>query len=182
MTSMQALRRKSVLLTGYLEFLIQQYYTKDPAKPHKPHVSIITPSDPQQRGCQLSLCFSIHIQKVFQELEKRGVAVSKEILIIVSLFMISHINSVTSCCSVWHEGAQRAAYRSGAALQLLQRRPPLCGNAGSSARRQQPMSDSCELRPVHNQSVWMWPGHILLNLILYLKKQPSPLFPHLLPT
>ncbi|XP_036946975.1 kynureninase [Acanthopagrus latus] len=74
MTSMQALRRKSVLLTGYLEFLIQQYYTKDPAKPHKPHVSIITPSDPQQRGCQLSLCFSIHIQKVFQELEKRGVA------------------------------------------------------------------------------------------------------------
>ncbi|XP_030264912.1 kynureninase-like [Sparus aurata] len=56
MTSMQALRRKSVLLTGYLEYLIQQYYTKDAAQPHKPHVSIITPSDPQQRGCQLSLC------------------------------------------------------------------------------------------------------------------------------
>ncbi|XP_054459835.1 kynureninase-like [Anoplopoma fimbria] len=74
MTSMQALRRKSVLLTGYLEYLIQHYYTEDPTQPHKPHVHIITPSDPQQRGCQLSLCFSIPIKKIFQELEKRGVA------------------------------------------------------------------------------------------------------------
>ncbi|XP_070786814.1 kynureninase [Enoplosus armatus] len=74
MTSMQALRRKSLLLTGYLEYLIQHYYTQDPTQPHKPHVRIITPSDPQQRGCQLSLSFSVHIQKVFQELEKRGVA------------------------------------------------------------------------------------------------------------
>lgn len=76
MTSMQALRKKSLLLTGYLEYLIQHYYTEDPTQPHKPHVRIITPSDPQQRGCQLSLSFSVHIRKVFQELEKRGVAVS----------------------------------------------------------------------------------------------------------
>ncbi|XP_074482814.1 kynureninase [Sebastes fasciatus] len=74
MTSMQALRRKSLLLTGYLEYLIQHYYTEDPTQPHKPHVRIITPSDPQQRGCQLSLCFSVPIRKIFQELEKRGVA------------------------------------------------------------------------------------------------------------
>ncbi|XP_044201315.1 kynureninase [Thunnus albacares] len=74
MTSMQALRRKSLLLTGYLEYLIQHYYSKDPSRPHKPHVHIITPSDPQQRGCQLSLSFSVPIRKVFQELEKRGVA------------------------------------------------------------------------------------------------------------
>ncbi|XP_038577923.1 kynureninase [Micropterus salmoides] len=74
MTSMQALRKKSLLLTGYLEYLIQHYYTEDPTQPHKPHVRIITPSDPQQRGCQLSLSFSVHIRKVFQELEKRGVA------------------------------------------------------------------------------------------------------------
>lgn len=71
---MAALRRKSLLLTGYLEYLIQWFYRKDPAHPHKPHVHIITPSDPRQRGCQLSLCFSVPIRKVFQELEKRGVA------------------------------------------------------------------------------------------------------------
>ncbi|MEQ2249508.1 hypothetical protein ILYODFUR_030005, partial [Ilyodon furcidens] len=74
MTSMQALRRKSVLLTGYLEYLIKHYYTEDPAQPHKPYIRIITPSDPQQRGCQLSLSFSIPIRRVFQELERRGVA------------------------------------------------------------------------------------------------------------
>ncbi|KAA8579662.1 hypothetical protein FQN60_006755, partial [Etheostoma spectabile] len=74
MTSMQALRRKSLLLTGYLEYLIQHYYSEDPAQPHKAHVHIVTPSDPQQRGCQLSLSFSVPILKIFQELEKRGVA------------------------------------------------------------------------------------------------------------
>uniref|UniRef100_A0AAQ6A7P5 Kynureninase n=1 Tax=Amphiprion ocellaris TaxID=80972 RepID=A0AAQ6A7P5_AMPOC len=74
MTSMQALRRKSLLLTGYLEYLIQHYYSEDPTRPQKPHVHIMTPSDPQQRGCQLSLSFSIPIRRVFQELERRGVA------------------------------------------------------------------------------------------------------------
>uniref|UniRef100_A0A3Q1F0M2 Kynureninase n=1 Tax=Acanthochromis polyacanthus TaxID=80966 RepID=A0A3Q1F0M2_9TELE len=74
MTSMQALRRKSLLLTGYLEYLIQHYYSEDPTRPQKPHVRIMTPSDPQQRGCQLSLSFSIPIRRVFQELERRGVA------------------------------------------------------------------------------------------------------------
>uniref|UniRef100_A0A8C7LRN6 Kynureninase n=1 Tax=Oncorhynchus mykiss TaxID=8022 RepID=A0A8C7LRN6_ONCMY len=65
-----------VLLTGYLECLIQHYYNKDEAQPHKPHVHIITPSHPEERGCQLSLSFSVPIAAVFQELEKRGVAVS----------------------------------------------------------------------------------------------------------
>uniref|UniRef100_A0A7N8X4D6 Kynureninase n=1 Tax=Mastacembelus armatus TaxID=205130 RepID=A0A7N8X4D6_9TELE len=73
-TSMQVLRRKSLLLTGYLEYLIQHYYTEDPRQPSKPHIHIITPSDPKQRGCQLSLSFSVPIRKVFQELERRGVA------------------------------------------------------------------------------------------------------------
>uniref|UniRef100_A0A8C8HDC8 Kynureninase n=1 Tax=Oncorhynchus tshawytscha TaxID=74940 RepID=A0A8C8HDC8_ONCTS len=47
------------LLTVYLECLIQHYYNKD-----------------EERGCQLSLSFSVPIAAVFQELEKRGVAVS----------------------------------------------------------------------------------------------------------
>ena len=40
------------------------------------HVEILTPSDPDQRGAQLSLSFSINITQVFYELEKRGVVVS----------------------------------------------------------------------------------------------------------
>lgn len=73
MTNMDALRRKSVMLTGYLEYLVHHYYTHDPSRPHKPHVHILTPRDPEQRGCQLSLSFSVPIRRVFQELERRGV-------------------------------------------------------------------------------------------------------------
>ncbi len=41
-----ALRSKSVQLTTYMYSLLQEY---------SPQISIITPADPQQRGCQLSL-------------------------------------------------------------------------------------------------------------------------------
>jgi kynureninase len=43
---MENLRAKSVLLTGYLEFILQAF---------SEHLTIITPSDPNQRGCQLSI-------------------------------------------------------------------------------------------------------------------------------
>lgn len=76
-TTMAALRRKSRLLTGYLEHLVRHHYGEDADRSdHGPKVHIITPSDPEQRGCQLSLSFSIHMKRVFEELEKRGVAVS----------------------------------------------------------------------------------------------------------
>ncbi|KAG7516622.1 kynureninase isoform X1 [Solea senegalensis] len=48
MTSMQALRRKSLLLTGYLEYLIQHYYSKDTTEPLKPHESV--PAAGEKRG------------------------------------------------------------------------------------------------------------------------------------
>lgn len=74
---MRDLRKKSILLTGYLEHLLKHYYSEDNSEQRKnPHVRIITPSNPAERGCQLSLSFSVPIKAVFQELEKRGVAVS----------------------------------------------------------------------------------------------------------
>ncbi|NXG42892.1 KYNU Kynureninase, partial [Psilopogon haemacephalus] len=72
-TSMKALRRKSILLTGYLEYLIKHYYSQDKSNPEKPFVRIITPPRAQERGCQLTLAFSLPIKAVFRELEKRGV-------------------------------------------------------------------------------------------------------------
>nr|XP_009675650.1 PREDICTED: kynureninase {ECO:0000255/HAMAP-Rule:MF_03017} isoform X4 [Struthio camelus australis] len=72
--TMKALRRKSVLLTGYLEYLIKHYYSEDKTNPEKPFVKIITPPQLEQRGCQLTLFFSLPIKSVFKELEKRGVA------------------------------------------------------------------------------------------------------------
>ncbi|NXG55858.1 KYNU Kynureninase, partial [Hemiprocne comata] len=73
-TTMKALRRKSILLTGYLEYLIKHYYSEDKTNPEKPFVKIITPSQVEERGCQLTLSFSLPIKSVFKELEKRGVA------------------------------------------------------------------------------------------------------------
>ncbi|MDJ0644755.1 MAG: kynureninase [Flavobacteriaceae bacterium] len=44
---MEALRKKSVKLTGYFEFLIHQIDTD--------RIKIITPANPEERGCQLSI-------------------------------------------------------------------------------------------------------------------------------
>jgi kynureninase len=65
---MQALRAKSLKLTGYLEFLLQERAAD--------RVEILTPKDPEQRGCQLSLRVQAErgaARRVFEELETRGV-------------------------------------------------------------------------------------------------------------
>lgn len=72
-TTMKALRKKSILLTGYLEQLIKYYFSKSTEKPQKPYAKILTPCNVKERGCQLSLTFSLPIKAVFEELEKRGV-------------------------------------------------------------------------------------------------------------
>ncbi|XP_053554241.1 kynureninase isoform X2 [Bombina bombina] len=72
-TSMKELRKKSKLLTGYLEYLIMYYYGNKNSEPQKPFVKIVTPSNVEERGCQLSLSFSFPIKAVHEELEKRGV-------------------------------------------------------------------------------------------------------------
>lgn len=78
-----ALREKSVDLTGYLEILLRssQYY-RDPVvdaadQPASSGVSftIITPRDPAQRGCQLSLLFEPveSMDAIFDRLRSHGV-------------------------------------------------------------------------------------------------------------
>lgn len=62
---MKALREKSLKLTGYLEYLLKQIK----------HLSfeIITPTEPERRGCQLSLLFGDRGKEVFDTLSKNGV-------------------------------------------------------------------------------------------------------------
>ena len=62
---MDALREKSVRLTGYLESLIAQIGGG--------RVSIITPSDPEQRGCQLSIRVKDGERSLQRSLSDRGV-------------------------------------------------------------------------------------------------------------
>nr|XP_033801375.1 kynureninase isoform X2 [Geotrypetes seraphini]XP_033801376.1 kynureninase isoform X2 [Geotrypetes seraphini] len=71
--TMKALRKKSVLLTSYMEHLIKHYYSEERTNPEKPFVKIITPSGVEERGCQLSLTFPHPVKTVFEELQRQGV-------------------------------------------------------------------------------------------------------------
>lgn len=63
--SMKRLREKSVQLTGYLQFLVQELGSE--------HFSIITPSDPTHRGCQLSIQTHHRGKTIFDHLTKSGI-------------------------------------------------------------------------------------------------------------
>lgn len=65
-----SLRNKSLRLTEYLELLINDF-VNDPTLKDK--VSIFTPSDATDRGCQLSLFFNVDVSKVNEYLISRGV-------------------------------------------------------------------------------------------------------------
>jgi kynureninase len=59
------LRQKSKQLTGYLAFLVKQL--------NKPNIKIITPSHPDERGCQLSFQIKGANKSVFNALSKANV-------------------------------------------------------------------------------------------------------------
>ena len=67
---MDALRHKSIALTGYFEYLINEVNQQNDAR-----IQIITPVDPEQRGCQLSLVLSDNGRPIFDTLTKAGVIV-----------------------------------------------------------------------------------------------------------
>lgn len=69
-TGMDALRSKSLRLTAYLEQGIAAV-----AEHNRAHLEIITPSNPERRGCQLSLVAHGFGQALFQTLSDAGVVV-----------------------------------------------------------------------------------------------------------
>jgi kynureninase len=94
-TTIADLRAKSKLLTGYLEYRLIDAFGKKPDSDgrtnsaNQSYGEIITPRDPEERGCQLSVKFSIPVDKVFAELTRQGVAVR----ICNVLFPISFYNA-----------------------------------------------------------------------------------------
>ena len=61
----RAIRKKSVLLTGYLEFLLNEIKSNQ--------FFVITPNEGSERGCQLSILMKSNGKKVFDNLTKKGV-------------------------------------------------------------------------------------------------------------
>jgi kynureninase len=64
---MPALRAKSLLLTGYLEFLIDRINAR------QRRYTVITPREPAARGCQLSLLVERKSRALFDYLRANGV-------------------------------------------------------------------------------------------------------------
>ncbi len=64
---MENLRAKSKKLTGYLEFILTS------GSLLKEYIQIITPAQPEWRGCQLSLLLPRIGKKVFEQISKAGV-------------------------------------------------------------------------------------------------------------
>jgi kynureninase len=67
LAGIKTLRKKSVLLTGYLEFLLRQI------DPEEKRFLILTPRNPEQRGCQLSIFIKQKGKQVFEGLSRAGV-------------------------------------------------------------------------------------------------------------
>ncbi|MBK8491531.1 MAG: kynureninase [Saprospirales bacterium] len=64
---MPALREKSLRLTAYLEFIL------DELNQAGHHYHLLTPRDPDQRGCQLSILTDSHGRELFDYLSQHGV-------------------------------------------------------------------------------------------------------------
>ena len=76
-TSMADLRSKALVITAYAEHLLNQMLTEQPAG-EKPLFGIITPSDPLQRGTQLSVLLREGLlERVTQALEENAVICDK---------------------------------------------------------------------------------------------------------
>jgi len=63
--TMPRLRNKSVQLTGYMDLLIKRELGN--------YVSCLTPSNIDQRGCQLSLSFKEDVSSIALQLEDEGI-------------------------------------------------------------------------------------------------------------
>ncbi|MEY3819252.1 MAG: kynureninase [Bacteroidota bacterium] len=66
-SGMQNLRSKSIALTGYLAFLLEQLTSIS--------FTLITPSDPNQRGAQLCLFFEEKGKEIYQKMKEHGIIV-----------------------------------------------------------------------------------------------------------
>ena len=62
---MEPLRAKSIKLTGYLEFLLKNAEST--------RYTTITPKEPDERGCQLSILAHEYPKELFKELQAAGV-------------------------------------------------------------------------------------------------------------
>lgn len=87
-----ALRKKSLKMTAFLAEVIEQV-----AKDKGVNVEIITPSDPDRRGCQLSLLVHGYGKEVFNHLQKNGVMADWREPHVIRIAPVPLYNSYADC-------------------------------------------------------------------------------------
>ncbi|HEX9652716.1 MAG TPA: kynureninase [bacterium] len=99
---MPALRKKSERLTGYLEFLLNQNRDEN--------ISIITPSDPQQRGCQLSIRVKENGERLHDRLNAAGIFCDwrePDVIRVAPVPLYNRFSDVHNFAKIIHEESQR---------------------------------------------------------------------------
>ena len=90
---MKQLREKSIMLTAYMEYLLKQIT-------HLPF-DIITPSEPERRGCQLSLLFKDRGREVFDALTHHGVVADWREPNVIRIAPVPLYNNFEDCYSFY---------------------------------------------------------------------------------
>uniref|UniRef100_A0A5S6QFW1 Kynureninase n=1 Tax=Trichuris muris TaxID=70415 RepID=A0A5S6QFW1_TRIMR len=94
LTTMGDLRKKSILLSGYLEYLVDFYLGKrSPSRTLGHFCEIVTPRNPEERGCQLSFKFSAPLQLVNEQLKKRGIVCDMRLPDVIRVTPVHMYNS-----------------------------------------------------------------------------------------
>lgn len=106
LTTIDALRERSIRLTGYLEARLLRYPGGEP-----PYI-IITPSNPGERGAQLSVLLNPGLLDSVQHyIEERGVVVDErkpDVLRVAPAPLYNNFHDIHRFITVFHEACQKA--------------------------------------------------------------------------
>ncbi|KAJ9255808.1 hypothetical protein DTO207G8_2825 [Paecilomyces variotii] len=109
-TSMAELRKKSLHLTGYLEHLLLKYPLD--ASPEDKPFTIITPSNPEERGAQLSLRLQEGLlDRVLEILEEHGVVVDErkpDVIRVAPAPLYNTYSEVWEFCEIFLQACREA--------------------------------------------------------------------------
>ena len=112
---MAAIRQKSLSLTGYLERLLLRYPLGSPAE-DKPF-TLITPSNPQERGAQLSLRLQPGLlDPVLRHLEENGVVIDErkpDVVRVAPAALYNTHTEVWEFCQIFQEACRQAVRSRG---------------------------------------------------------------------
>lgn len=111
LTDMDALRQRSLRLTAYLEARLLRYEGGEP--PYK----IITPTNPAERGAQLSVLLNPGLlDQVQQYIEERGVVVDErkpDVLRVAPAPLYNSFHDIHRFITVFHEACRKALGDNG---------------------------------------------------------------------